>query len=563
MAHSDPQTNPQKNYFFAPAQYNPLRKLGVFQEIIEPMYRSILLSFFLLLAALGMGQQVQWLTASPINYEVNPNWPTHLVCASDADHAYVARSTELSYLYQTVFGSAVIEQRNALGETNWSFSLGDSVKLQAMASDPDGNVIIGGRFFRALHLGSGSVLPVVNGNTFPETFLIALDIDGNLLWQRNITPSDPTGTDVESITFDPQGRAWYATCDFTTAQIKRLDVSGNDVEAWPILNAMLIGSLSFDAQGSLYVSGATSTPGITVNGTLYPMTKHYNFFVTRMDADGTSQWLRSAEDEVFHRPRVKADAFGHVYLLYPPRDSLTFAGTHFHGPEWNSTFILARLDSMGTLQWGFQPPLDTPFAGQFDVGEKDVLGVDADGNAVILGLAFGVINWGNNVLTNLGTTQERAITLLQVDSTGTPQWELHGGSGEFDQMQGLHVLPDGICHIAVRTRNAFPFGPFTAEVSTPHLVVARIALGITTGMEKSPSAGQGLVAFPSPFSSEFTISAERFSGEALDVILRDGTGRIVSLSHRLEALGNTLAAGSYFVEVRQGENRWHGRVVKQ
>lgn len=527
------------------------------------MHRTLHVALFTMISILGMGQEVQWLTASPIGYEVNPNAPTHLVCASDADHAYVARSTELSYVYQTVFGSAVIEQRNALGEVNWSFSLGDSVLLQAMASDADGRVIIGGRFFRALHLGSGPVLPLVNGNTFPETFLISLDINGNLLWQRNITPNTTASTDVESITFDPQGRGWYATCDYFTGAIKRLDNSGNDVETRPVLNAKLIGSLSFDPQGNLYVSGATSTPGITVNGTLYPITKEYNFFVTRMDLDGTSQWLRSAEDIVFQRTRVKADAFGHVYLLYPPRDSLTFAGTHFHGPEWNSTFILARLDSMGTLQWGFQPPLGTPFSGQFDVGDRDVLGVDADGNAVILGLAFGVINWGNNVLTNLGTTQERAVTLLQVDSTGTPQWELHGGSGEYDQMQGLHVLPDGICHIAVRTRNTFPFGPYTAEVSTPHLVVARIALGITTGVEESSSNDQDLLAFPSPFTSEFSISAEPFTGEALDVILRDGTGRIVSIGHRLEGLGNKLAGGSYFVEVRQGENRWHGRVVKQ
>ncbi len=523
----------------------------------------ILLPALVVFAGTVQGQQVQWLTASPIDYTVDPDTPTHLVCASDADHAYVARSTELSYLYQTVFGSAVIEQRNALGEINWSFSLGDSVLLQAMASDIDGNVIIGGRFFRALHLGSGSVLPVVNGNTFPETFLIALDIDGNLLWQRNITPNTTASMDVEAITFDPQGRGWYATCDYFTGAIKRLDNSGNDVETRPVLNAKLIGSLSFDPQGNLYVSGATSTPGITVNGTLYPITTEYNFFVTRMDADGTSQWLRSGEDIVFQRARVKADAFGHVYLLYPPMDSLTFGGTHFHGPEWNSTFILARLDSMGTLQWGFQPPLGTPFSGQFDVGEKDVLGVDANGNAVIVGLAFGVIAWGNNVLTNLGSTEERAITLLQVDSTGTPQWELHGGSGEFDVVQGLSVLPDGICHIAVRTRDTFPFGSFTAEVSTPHLVVARIALDTSTGVEETAGKDQEITAFPSPFTSEFSIAADPFSRGVVDVLLRDGTGRIVSQSHRLEGLGNALAAGSYLVEVRQGESRWHGRVVKQ
>ena len=522
-----------------------------------------LIIFLFTFVSTVQAQQVQWLTADPINYTNNPSEPAHLICASDSDHIYVARSTELSYLYGTVFGSAVVEQRNAMGETNWSFALGDSVRLQAMAADADGRVIIGGRFFRTLHLGSDSMLTVVNGNIFPEAFLIALDINGNLLWQRNITPNDPLGTDVESITFDPQGRGWYATCDFFTGAIKRLDDSGNDVETRPVLNAKLIGSISFDPQGGLYVSGATTSPGITVNGTLYPITKEYNLFINRMDANGTSQWLHSAEDIVFQRTRAKADAFGHVSMLYPPMDSLTFEGTHFHGPEWNNTFILARLDSMGTLKWGFQPPLGTPFSGQFDVGQKDVLGVDGNGNAVILGVTNGVIAWGNNVLTDIGSAQDRAVTLLQVDSTGTPQWELHGGSEGFDVVQGLSVLPDGICHIAVRSMDTFQLGGLTAEIASPALVVARVASGNPTGLRESLYDPLSVVAYPSPFTSVFNVSADPFSSGVIDVVIRDGTGRVVSEGQRLDGLGGALAAGSYLVELRQGGRQWRGWVVKQ
>lgn len=526
------------------------------------MHRSILLSSFLLLAVLGMGQQVEWLTASPIGYDNHP-LPAHLVCATDVDHAYVARGTSLNYLYGTVYGSALVEQRNAVGETNWSFTFGDSVQLQAMASDADGRVIIGGRFFRSLHLGSVSELSVVNGNVFPETFLFALDVDGNLLWQRNITPNDPGGTDVQSITFDPQGRAWYATCDFFNAEIKRLDDAGNDVETWPVLDAKTIGAISFDPQGGLYVSGAASTPGITVNGTFYPIAPHYNFFVARMGVDGTSQWLRSAEDITFQRPLVAADDFGHAYLLGSPFDSLTFGGIHFHGPEWNSTFFLARLDSMGNFQWGFQPPVGAPFSGQFSVEDKNVLGVDGNGNAMLLGMTDGVIAWGNNVLTDVGTLQDRAVTMLQVDSTGTPQWELHAGSVNYDDVQGLAVLPDGTCHIAVQAQDTFQLGAFTAEVSSPNLVVARIAPSISTGVEAITKNERDIFTFPSPFTNRFSIAADPFSGEVVKVLLRDATGRLVSQGHQLNGLGGELKAGSYFVEVRQGENRWYGRVVKQ
>lgn len=523
----------------------------------------LLLSTLLIFGVSADGQQVQWLTGDPIGYEINPDIPAHLICASDADHAYVARSTELSYLYGTVYGSAIVEQRNALGEVNWSLSLGDSVLLQAMASDGDGRVIIGGRFFRALHIGGVSDLPVVNGKVFPETFLIAFDIDGNLLWQRNITPNDPQGTEVQSITFDPQGRAWYATCDFFNAEIKRLDNAGNDLETRPVLGAKTIGEISFDPQGGLYVSGAASTPGITVNGTLYPIIPEYNFFVTRLSVDGTSQWLRRAGDITFQRPRVKADAFGHAYLLGSPFDSLTFGGIHFHGPEWNSTFFLARLDSMGNFQWGFQPPVGSPFSGQFDVGQRDVLGLDGNGSAVLLGITNGVVTWGNNVETNAGTLQDRTVTLLQIDSTGTPQWELHGGSMDYDVTQGLSVLPDGTCHIAVQVRDTFHLGMFTAEVSAATLVVARIASGTATGVEETTQKEQDITAYPSPFTATFALSGAHMGTGAVEVFLRDACGRVVAHEQRTEGLGSALAPGTYLVEVRQGESRWHGRVVKQ
>lgn len=524
---------------------------------------SFLLPALLALSVNMQGQQVQWITADPIAYENNPPEAVHLVCATDADHLYVARSTTLSYLSGTVYGKAVLEQRNSFGEVAWSFALGDSVVMQAMASDANGKVIIGGRFYRALHLGAAAVLPIVHGTTYSETFLFALDSDGNLLWQRNITPNDLGGTDVESITFDPQGRAWYATCNFSNAEIRRLDDAGNDVETRPVLHAKTIGSISFDPQGGLYVSGSATAPSVTVNGTWYPIVPEYNFFVARMGLDGRSQWLRSAEDITFQKPRVRADGFGHAYLLGSPFDTLTFGGIHFHGPEWNSTFFLARLDSLGNFEWGYQPPLGTPFAGQFEVGQNDLLGVDGHGNAVLLGITHGVVAWGNFVFSDIGTNEERAVTLLQVDSTGTPQWELHANSRNYDQVQGLSVLPGGICHIIVKVRDPFELGAYTADVSSATLVLANIAPSTANGMDENSTNVPTIIAYPSPFTSVFRLSADEFSSSAVEVLLRDGTGRIVSRADRLEGLGGDLAVGNYFVEVRQSDKQWRSRVVKQ
>ena len=471
---------------------------------------------------------------------------------------YVLRSNTLTYLYGAVYGNAVLEQRDAMGETVWSHTLGDSVLVQAMASDGNGRVILGGRFFNRVQLNGGQALSALFSDIFPETFLMALDGDGNLLWQRNISPNDPQGTEVQAITFDPQGRAWYATCDFFRADIYRLDDDGNDVETRPILDAKSIGSISFDPQGGLYVSGSAGEPGITVNGTLYPITTGYSMFVARMGVDGAAQWLHTAVDITFQRPRVQADLFGHAFLVGSPFDSLSWGDLHFHGPEWNSTFFLTRLDSTGQFQWGYQPPQGEPFSGQFTLGRDQALGVDHAGNATILGVTNGVVDWGNNVVTNAGGITERAVTVLQLDTTGTPQWQLQGSSPDYDVPQSLSVLPDGICHVAVQVRDTFQLGAFTAEVSSPHVVIARIA-PFTTGIAESTV--RSLAIYPSPFSSTFSISDPL--GSKARVSIFDASGRMLARENRTDRLGSTLAPGSYVVEMFQNGQRSVGRVVKE
>ena len=514
----------------------------------------------LLFATNMQAQQVQWLTSSAIGYDMSPTIPPHLVCASDADHAYLARSLSLTYLYDAVYGKAVVEQRNAQGGISWSFTLGDSVLLQAMAAAPDGSVIIGGRFFRALHVGDGPVLPVVNGDAFPETFLIALDINGTLLWQRNITPNDPQGTMVQSITFDAQGQAWYAACDFFSAQIVRLDGNGNATETRTITGAKTIGSISFDPWGGLYFSGSAESPGITVGAMFFPVPGTYNMIVGRYKPNGQPHWLQVAEDVTFQRPWVKADAYGHAYFTGSPIEPMNFDGFQLHGPEWNSTFFLAHVDSTGHFEWVMQPPLGAPFSGQFALCANAGLGVDALGNGVVLGTANGVVNWGNGVVTGVGALQNSAVVMLQVDSMGVPQWQLHSDSKGYDLPAGLSVLPDGICHLAVQVRDTFHLGTFQEDTTTPHVVFARINPDVVTGCCMDSGATSVLSVFPSPCTEGFNVAVA--SAGRLLVKVFDSRGRKVLETSETKQLGAGLVPGVYQVEVLKSGEVLRGRVIK-
>ena len=506
-------------------------------------------------------QHVQWLTTGAIGYDTNPDMPSHLVCASGNDQVYVGRSTSLTYLYNAVHGNAVVERLNAEGEVVWSFTLGDSVLLQSMAAT-DGMVMLGGQFFRRLHLNGEAVLPALHGNEFPETFLMALDQEGQLLWQRNI-PSAPTeNLHVQAVTFDGQGRGWYATCNFFRADIMRVDATGAVVETRPLEEAKTIGSISFDPWDGLYVSGSASTPGITVNGSFFPLAEQYNFFVARMGVDGVTQWLQHAPDITFQRPRVAADGSGHAYLVGTPFDSINWGSIHFQAPQWTSTFFLARLDSTGVFEWGYQPPADGSITGQFTLGKAEAMGLDGAGNVHLLGVVQGQVPWGNNVTTSAGGLQDRAVTLVKIDSTGTPLWEIHGGSNDHDVPQGIAVLPTGVAHVAVLARDTFLLGPYTAPLASAALVVARIDPQGTLGLVEGTLPLRAIGAYPSPFANTFQLLGDFLPGRPLRVNIRDGAGRIVESADRPIGLGSTLAAGCYLVEVFQDGHRGFTRVVK-
>lgn len=508
-------------------------------------------------------QDVQWLRADPIDYALNPDLPGHVVCASDGDHVYAARTTAMTYLYDAIYGTASVERYDATGQMVWSVPVGDSVLVQAIASDADGRVIVGGRFFSAVHIGGGGLIARASSGPSPESFLFALDADGALLWYRNVVPAMFEEPDIASIAFDPQGRAWYASATFFNTRLVRLNDDGSQAETWWLDNAKTIGSISFDPWGGLYVSGGVASPGITINGAFFPVVPQYNFFVTRLATDGQAQWVRTAEDVTFQRPRVVADGTGHAYLIGAPSDSLSWGDIHFEGPEWNTTFFLTRLDSTGHFDWGVQPPQDGSFAGQFAIGHGETMGVDGEGNVYVLGTTSGLLDWGQGVVTDNGSNQNTATTLLKFGPDGVPHWELHSDCEGYEVPQSLSVLGDGTCHLGVQAQQAFTLGGHTVDAGEQNgLVIARVAPAVATGIGRPMPSADDLVAFPSPFDRTFTVSAPIDRAKPFTVRVLDASGRLLATARTLSDLGATLRSGSYVVEVAQEDRRWRTRVVK-
>lgn len=533
------------------------------------MIRNLYLGLGFSAAVLPAGisaQQVQWLTTTPIDWFSYPTAPGNVISARDPEHVYVACLNTVTYSYNQPMGSTTLSRQGDNGATIWSLFLGDTVQVESIASDDQGNVVVGGRYFNRLWIGGVPVLMVPAGHSSAGSFLCSWDADGQMLWQQDVSGGTIDDRRVSSIALDEQGRFWAALNTFFQADIVRLNTDGTQAESRTIIDSKLIGSISFDPWGGLYVSGAAESPDITVNGTLFSVPENYAFFVTRMNAAGEAQWVRTAEDITFQEPLVQADASGHAYLLGNYFEPLTWGSIPFGDPRWGQSFFLTRLDSLGTFDWGVAPP-STLASGQFSIANGTALGVDADGNSYVLGNLGGSLDWGNGWITGSGPeVTNKSIALMSFDHTGVLRWGLDGGSTISDAMYGLSVAPNGTLHFTGVTNDPFTIGPYFVDPGdTRGSVVARVDPDLSTGRTDAIAVNDDLVAYPSVFTSGFRLVCGSMGNSAsVSVELFDATGRLVQRANGLGAeLGQGLAPGNYTVLVNDAERVRRTRVVKQ
>ena len=509
-----------------------------------------------------VAQQVQWLTASPNDWILNPTTPVDVLCARDPDHVYVAKLDHIAYTYNEPMGTVTLSRQVADGSTLWTVSLGDSVQVESIASDDNGTLVLGGRYFKRLLVDGTPVLTAAPGQL--GSFLCSWDANGQLLWQSDVTGGPFDDVSVASLALDPQGRFWAALSTFFSADIVRLETDGSQVESRSLVDSKMIGSISFDPWGGLYVAGAAESPDITINGTVFPVTESYAFFVTRMNAAGDPQWLRYAHDITFQRPRVQADPNGGAYLAGTYFQSLTWGTIPFADPLWSTGFFLTRLDSLGTFEWGVEPSY-APGSGLFTLARGNALGVDNDGHAYVLGNMNGSLDWGNGVVTGSGTIIDKSVALLRFDETGLPVWGLGGGSTFSDVMYDLAVATDGISHVVGITSDPFTLGTYTVDpLNARASVVARIDPGLSTSVVEATGTTD-LTACPSVFNSTFRLVSTTVPDEAsTTVTLLDVAGRVVERGKGLGAeFGKVLANGSYTVLVHAKGCSSRTRVVKE
>jgi hypothetical protein len=269
-------------------------------------------------------------------------------------------------------------------EYTWAKNAGgeDSDMGTAIATDPDGNIIVVGTFISDTMFFGGTALP--NSDSLANAMFVAkYSPSGELLWARNpITPSvykSTTGTGVAT-----------------------------------------------DANGNVFVVGDMSTDSVSFDGNWIVHDNdgggYYSYsYVVKYDADGNFLWFRKATGG-WGTEGVTVDGNGDV--LFVGKGASAFDGT-IVTPNYGDRHLVAKYSNAGDFLWynaaTFSAASSYGFNAEYD--NKAVF-ADADNNVYMAGWSGFDTTFFNaeKTIYVANNASLRNAFLVKYNSSGVAQW---------------------------------------------------------------------------------------------------------------------------------------------
>ncbi len=439
------------------------------------MKKIYLLSILLLLAGHGFTQNYEWAhfiggsgaptleTANDIaldengnvytvgRYSTIPGIPVDFNpgpgnAISSLPGSYISKLDEQGIMVWTRFLTDVIVQGNSIHAS----------RIESIAIDPEGNIIISGNCTSGADLNAGpgvftlpELAPYVGG------FIAKYSAAGIFLWAKalpitplNYDPNFPASleyqfssklaTDNESnitmgITFKAQidvdpgpDTLLFTTGQATNVLLLKLTSTGNLIWAKQIFGDIGLTELTTDVNDQIYLSGSYNIAFFDFqNPSPFPTVNLYDGYILKLTENGEFIWVKTMGGASFDGANsLNIDATGNVYCTGSFKESAWFKNTSDSllliasgaGQGFNSNNLdgfTAKLDSNGNWEWAksFGDSLTTV------IGRK--IEVDSLGNTYTLAEVSGQITFNRgyeNVVENfIGTP---ALAIIKHDANG-------------------------------------------------------------------------------------------------------------------------------------------------
>lgn len=297
--------------------------------------------------------------------------------------------------------NAIWGQRFAVSDPIFSF--GKNLKFAEMDTDPDGNLYLLGFHRTELRLGTDTISAPYDGAQ--TSFLMKMDADGNVLWQRQLTMADMKAVQCRD-------GFVYIAGEIATAEYGPLSVQENA------------------AGDRRTIFGQGNRDG----------------FVAKYDATGTLAWVKryggpdsEALSKGDHLNDLAVDSQGRIYICgsYNRAFSLSANVGFEESSDRGKTFYLAALDSEGEPIWATDIRSPLPTDGGNAEGVSLALSTD-EAPAVVIAYSAGGLLIDGEVLLNDNQAGDRGCLLVQYDHSGNRQWLLN-----IEPQEGL-IAPFGL-----------------------------------------------------------------------------------------------------------------------
>lgn len=334
---------------------------------------------------------------------------------------------------------------------------------QAVATDAAGNVYVAGVFSDTADFDPGPNefwLTASGGpNSTPDSFVAKYSATGEFLWARHW---GSVGFDeVFGLTADPSGNVYVAgmftgTVDFDVGPgtANRTSQSSRDLFLLKLNSTGLyvsvityrgsgppdFGDLTSDAQGNVYLAAQFISvtdfdpgPGVVNRAE----TGGGDAFVLKLTSAGTLAWVAQLGGVGLEAAEgVAVDATGNVYVSGMFTGTADFdpgagiAARTANGSEYDA--FVVKLDAAGNFVYA------STFSGS-DWNTAHDIGVDAAGNAYVLGEFGGTTDFDPGAGQTLRTTTRRDIYVAKLDPAGNLSWVGNVTSSDYEAADSLAV----------------------------------------------------------------------------------------------------------------------------
>ena len=320
-------------------------------------------------------------------------------------------------------------------------------RVQALATEPQGNSYVAGVFSGTLVLGSITL-------SVPEQglFVAKIDTQGKWLWaqQAAFSPKSNANAESKDIAFDSKGNVYLTGLFRTSLQLgSNLTLSGSSNReqlfvakldnkgAWswsktgtvtPLyknIGSVNVPSIQVGSNDNIYIVGSfqgvlsmgstslTSSP----MGTSQIFGSSQDLLVAKLDPSGTWKWIK--HEHCKSKPcsgsidghAADLDRDDNLYIVGMTRYPVSI-GTFASPSNTPSTMMVAKMDTQGVWKWAKYVPIFDP-ANRLDIATSQT------GDSYITGWAKGTVDF-----KGAGKVQssENSLFVSKIDNQGTWQW---------------------------------------------------------------------------------------------------------------------------------------------